>query len=85
MDHGKSKGGPEKKKIYFCFIDYAKVLTVVITINCRKFLKRWVYQTCLLGDLYEGQEATVRTRHGITEGSKLGKVYDKAVRCHPFI
>ena len=29
----------------------------MITINCRKFLKRWVYQTCLLRDLYEGQEA----------------------------
>ena len=33
--------------IYFCFIDYATPLTVWITINCRKFLKRWEYQTTL--------------------------------------
>ena len=34
-----------RKKIYFCFIDYAKSLTVWITINCGKFWKRWEYQT----------------------------------------
>ena len=34
-----------QKNIYFCFIDYAKPLTVWITTNCGKFLKRWVYQT----------------------------------------
>ena len=34
-----------QKNIYFCFIDYAKTLTVWITINCRKFFKRWEYQT----------------------------------------
>ena len=33
-----------QKNIYFCFIDYAKVF-VWITINCRKFWKRWEYQT----------------------------------------
>ena len=33
-----------QKNIYFCFIDYAKALTVWITTNCRKFLKRWEYQ-----------------------------------------
>ena len=37
--------------------------------------------TCLLRNLYEGQEATVRTGHEI--GSKLGKEYNKAVYCHP--
>ena len=31
--------------IYFCFIDYAKTLTLWTTINCEKFLKRWEYQT----------------------------------------
>ena len=36
-----------QKNIYFCFIDYAKVLTAQITINCGKFLKRWEYQTTL--------------------------------------
>ena len=34
-----------QKNIYFCFIDYAKA--VGITTNCRKFLKRWEYQTIL--------------------------------------
>ena len=34
-----------QKSIYFCFIDYAKALTVWITINCGKFSKRWEYQT----------------------------------------
>ena len=34
-----------QKNIYFSFIDYAKALTVWITINCGKFFKRWEYQT----------------------------------------
>ena len=34
-----------QKNIYFCFIDYAKPLTVWIPMNCGKFLKRWEYQT----------------------------------------
>ena len=34
-------------------------------------------------NLYVGQEATVRTEHGITTGSKLGKEYINAVYCHP--
>ena len=43
--------------------------------------------TCLLRNLYAGQEATGRAGHGTTEqlpsGSKLGKEYIKAVYCHP--
>ena len=34
-----------QKSIYLCFIGYAKALTVWITTNCEKFLKRWEYQT----------------------------------------
>ena len=34
-----------QKNIYFCFIDYAKPLTVWVSINCGKFFKRWEYQT----------------------------------------
>ena len=34
-----------QRNIYFCFIDYAKALYYVITINCGKFFKRWKYQT----------------------------------------
>ena len=51
-----------------------KPLTVWITTNCGKFFKRWEYQTtynntstCLLRNLYAGQEATVRTRHRTTD------------------
>ena len=45
-----------------------KPLTVWITINHGKFWKRWEYQTtCLLRNLYAGQEATVRTVHGQSE------------------
>ena len=39
--------------------------------------------TCLLRNLYAGQEAIVRTLHGTRTGSKLGKDYVKAVYCHP--
>ena len=47
-----------------------KLLTLWITTNCGKFLKRWEYQTTLppfLRDLYAVQEATVRTIHGKTD------------------
>ena len=39
--------------------------------------------TCLLRNLYVGQEATVRTRHGKWTGSEVGKEYVKAVYCYP--
>ena len=39
--------------------------------------------TCVLRNLYAGQEATVRTGHGKWAGSKLGKEYVMAVYCHP--
>ena len=61
-----------------------KPLTVWITTNCGKFFERWEdHLTCLPRNLYAGQEATVKTRHGITYGSKLGKEYGKDVYCHP--
>ena len=53
-----------------------KPLTVWITINCGKFWKRWEYQTtltCLLWNLYAGQEATVITGHGTTDWFQIGK------------
>ena len=63
-----------QKNIYFRFIDYA--------INCVDHNKLWKilremgipdHQTCLLRNLYAGQEATVRTGHGTTDWFKLGK------------
>jgi len=41
--------------------------------------------TCLMRNLYMGQEKTVRTLYEKLTGSKLGKEYDKAVYYHPFI
>ena len=45
LNHRKSK--EFQNNIYFCFIDVLKFLTVWITTNCGKFLKRWEYQTTL--------------------------------------
>ena len=51
-----------------------KPLTVWITINCGKFWKSWEYQTtCLLRNLYAGQEVTVKTWHGTTDCFQIGK------------
>ena len=41
------------------------------------------HPTCLLRNLYAGQEATVRTGRGTADGFKKGKEYDRAVYCHP--
>ena len=54
----------------------SKPLTVWITKNSGKFFKRWEYQTtwtCLLRNLYAGQEATVGTGHGTTDWFQIGK------------
>ena len=65
-----------QKNIYFCFIDYAKAF------DCVDHNKLWIilkemgtpdHLTCLLRNLYVGQEATVRTRHGTTDWFQIGK------------
>ena len=59
-----------QKNIYFCFIDYAKAFDCVDHNKPWKILKEMGipdYLTCLLRNLYAGQEATVRTRHGTTD------------------
>ena len=71
----KEKAREFQKNIYFCFIDYA-VAFMWITENCGKSLKRWEipdHLTCLLRNLYGGQEATVRTRHGTMDWFQIGK------------
>ena len=51
-----------------------KPLTLWITTNCGKFLKRFPdHLTCLLRNLHAGQEATVRTGHGTTDWFQMGK------------
>ena len=61
------------KNIYFCFIDYAKAFDCVDHNKLWKILKEIgipEYLTCLLRNLYAGQEATVITEHGTKTGSK---------------
>ena len=74
-----------QKNIYSCFIDYAKAF------DCMDHKKLWkILQeigipgqlTCLLRNLYAGQEATVRPDMEQQTGSKLGKEYVKAVYYH---
>ena len=81
---GSSKKQEFQKSIYFCFIDYAKPLTVWIT-KTGKFLEMGIPDpsTCLLRNLYAGREAIVRTEHWTTTVSKLGKKYVKVVYCCP--
>ena len=74
-----------QKNIYFCFVDYIKTLTMWITKNCGKFLKRWEYQTtwpaweiCM-----QVKKQQLETDREQQTGSKLGKEYIKAVYCHP--
>ena len=65
LDHRKSKRVPEN--IYFCFIDYAKAFDCVDHNKLWKILKEMGipdHLTCLLRNLYAGQEATIRTEHG---------------------
>ena len=74
-----------QKNNYFCFIDYAKALTVWITTNCGKFWKRWEYQITWPASW----EICMQVKNHLLEldmeqqtGYKLGKEYVKAVYCH---
>ena len=65
-----------RKNIYFCFIDYAKSFNCVDHNKLWKILKEMGisdHLTCLLRNLYAGQEATVRTGHGTTDWFQIGK------------
>ena len=65
-----------QNNIYFCFIDYAKAFDCVDHNKLWKILKEMGipdYLTCLLRNLYAGQEATLRTGHGKTDWFQIGK------------
>ena len=65
-----------QKNIYFCFIDYAKAFNCVNHNKLWKILKEMGipdHLTCLLRNLYAGQEATVRTGHGTPDWFQIGK------------
>ena len=74
-----------QKNIYFCFIDYAKAFDCVDHNKLWKILKEMGLPDnliCLMRNLYAGQEATVRTRHGTMCWFPLRKENDKAIYCH---
>ena len=65
-----------QKNIFFCFIDYAKAFNCVDHNKLWKILKQMGisdHLTCLLRNLYAGQEATVRTGHGTTDWFEIKK------------
>ena len=66
-----------QKNIYFCFIDYAKAFDCVDHNKLWKILKEMGisdHLTCLLRNLYAGQEATVRTGYGTQDWCQIGKI-----------
>ena len=70
------KGREFQKNIYFCFIDYAKAFDCVDNNKLWKILQEMGipdHLTCLLRNLYVGQETTVRTGHGTTDWFQIGK------------
>ena len=73
LDHRKAR---EFQKNIFCFFDYAKVFDYEENNKLWKILKEIEipdHLTCLLRNLYEGQEATVRIGHGTTNLFQIGK------------
>ena len=75
-----------QKNICFCFIDYTKAFDCVDHNKMWKILKEMGipdHLTCLLRNLYAGQEATVRTGLGKTDWFQIGKGVCQAVYCNP--
>ena len=75
-----------QKNIYFCFIDYAKAFDCVNHNKLWKILKEVGisdHLTCLMRNLYAGQEETVRTGHGTTDCFQIGKGVHQAIYCYP--
>ena len=83
----KGLGIVNKAEIYLVLLfGYAKAFDCVDHNKLWKFLQEMGipdHLTCLLRNLYAGQEATVRTGHGTTDWFQIGKEFDKAVYSHP--
>ena len=77
-----------QKNIYFCFIDYAKAFDCVDHNKLWTILKEMGipdHLTCLLRNLYTGQEATVRIGHGTTDCFQIGKGVCQGCILSPFL
>ena len=86
LDHRKSKRVPEKH--LFCVVDYAKAFDCVDHNTLWKILKEMGipdHLTCLLRNLYAGQEATVRTGHGTTDWFQIGKGVRQGYVLSPYL
>ena len=76
----------EFQKNIYCFIDYTKALDYVDHDKMWKILQEMGipdHLTCLLRNLYAGQEATVRTGHETTDWFQIRKGVHQAIYCHP--
>ena len=77
-----------QRNIYFCFTDYAKAFDCVDHNKLWKTLKEMRipdHPTCLLRNLYAGQEATVRTGHGTTDWFQKGKGVRQGCILSPYL
>ena len=77
-----------RKNSYFCFTNYTKAFDCVDHNKPWKILQEMgipEHLTCLLRNLYAGQEAPVRTGHGTTDWFQIRKEYVRAVDCHLLI
>ena len=80
------KAGEFQKNIYLCFINYAKAFDCVDHHKLWKALGEMEiadHLTCVLRNLYVGQEARARNCAEQLIGSRLGRKYNRAVCCHP--
>ena len=87
QESSRKQTNKQTKTLYFCFIDYAQAF------DCVDHKKLWNilqemgipdHLTCLLRNLYAGQEAIVRTGHGTTDWFQIGKgVHQGCIYCHP--
>ena len=80
------KASKFQRNIYFCFIDYAKAFDCVDHSKLWKIQEKGIpdHLTCLLRNLYAGQEATVRTKHGTTGWFQIGKGVAQGYILSPF-
>ena len=74
-----------QKNIYFCFIDYAKAFDHNLVWKILKEMGIPDHLTCLLRNLYAGQESTVRTRHGTTDWFQIGKGVRQGCIMSPYL
>ena len=85
---GSSKKQEFQKNIYFCFLGYAKAFDCMDHNKLWKILKQMGipdHLTCLMRNLYAGQEATVRTRHGTMDWYQTANEVNQGCILPPYL